>query len=73
MLGTSLVVGWFLVMKFAAEDQLDQQDGRHDLHVGRRLVDHRLARPLVRSPTPTATVWDLLLINLRGAWSPTAA
>ena len=26
MLGTALVVGWFLVMKFAAEDQLDPQE-----------------------------------------------
>src|SRR3954447_21696240 len=26
MLGTALVVGWFLVMRFAAEDQMDPQD-----------------------------------------------
>jgi prolipoprotein diacylglyceryl transferase len=26
MLGTSLVVGWFLAMKFATEDQIDQQE-----------------------------------------------
>src|ERR1700722_2386357 len=26
MLGTSLVVGWFLAMRFAAEDQIDPQE-----------------------------------------------
>ena len=47
MLGTALVVGWFLVMRFAAEDQHRSAGRRHDLHVERGLVDHRRAPPLV--------------------------
>ena len=47
MLGTSLVVGWFIAMRLAKQDGIDQQEAGNDLHVGGGLVDHRLAPSLV--------------------------
>ena len=78
MLGTSLVVGWFLAMRFAAEDQHRSAGGRHDLH-----VDARSGRSSARassgsstsSPTPPRNRASRCWISSRfgkGAWSPTA-
>ncbi len=65
MLGTSLVVGWFLVMKFAAEDQLDQQEAG-SIYMWAAVWSIIGSRVLWYFTTPTATVWDIPLINQGG-------
>jgi len=47
MLGTSLVVGWFIAMHLAKQDGIDQQEAGSLYMWGGGLVDHRVAPALV--------------------------
>jgi phosphatidylglycerol---prolipoprotein diacylglyceryl transferase len=65
MLGTSLVVGWFVAMKFAGEDQIDQQEAG-TIYMWTAVWSIIGSRVLWYFTTPSATVWDIPLINQGG-------
>jgi len=65
MLGTSLVAGWFLAMKFAGEDNIDQQEAG-TIYMWTAVWSIIGSRILWYFTTPTATVWDIPLINQGG-------
>jgi phosphatidylglycerol:prolipoprotein diacylglycerol transferase len=65
MLGTSLVLGWFLAMKFAGEDNIDQQEAG-TIYMWTAVWSIIGSRVLWWLTTPTATIWDLPLINQGG-------
>jgi phosphatidylglycerol---prolipoprotein diacylglyceryl transferase len=65
MLGTSLVLGWFLAMKFAGEDNIDQQEAG-TIYMWSAVWSIIGSRVLWWFTTPTATIWDLPLINQGG-------
>jgi phosphatidylglycerol:prolipoprotein diacylglycerol transferase len=65
MLGTSLVLGWFLAMKFAGEDNIDQQEAG-TIYMWTAVWAIIGSRVLWYFTTPTATIWDIPLINQGG-------
>jgi phosphatidylglycerol:prolipoprotein diacylglycerol transferase len=65
MLGTSLVLGWFVAMKFAGQDQIDQQEAG-TIYMWTAVWSIIGSRILWWMTTPTATIWDLPLINQGG-------
>ena len=73
MLGTSLVVGWFLAMRFAEEDRIDQQEAGtiYMWTAVWSIIGSRVLYVITNSPTSTASArcsW-----STGAAWSPTAA
>ena len=56
MLGTSLVVGWFLVMRFAKQDGLDQQE-TGNIYMWTAVWSIIGSRVLWWLTTPEATLW----------------
>jgi len=65
MLGTSLVVGWFVAMRFAKQDGIDQQEAG-TIYMWTAVWSIVGARVLWWITTPEATLWDLPLINRGG-------
>ncbi|HXU64670.1 MAG TPA: prolipoprotein diacylglyceryl transferase family protein, partial [Polyangia bacterium] len=65
MLGTSLVVGWFVAMRFAKQDGIDQQEAG-TIYMWTAVWSIVGARVLWWMTTPEATLWDLPLINRGG-------
>lgn len=65
MLGTSLVAGWFVAMRFAKQDGIDQQEAG-TIYMWTAVWSIVGARVLWWMTTPEATLWDLPLINRGG-------
>lgn len=65
MLGTSLVAGWFLAMRFAKQDGIDQQEAG-TIYMWTAVWAIIGSRVLWWITTPEATLWDLPLINRGG-------
>jgi len=65
MLGTSLVAGWFLAMRFAKQDLIDQQQAG-TIYMWTAVWSIIGSRVLWWLTTPEATVWDFPLINRGG-------